>query len=161
MRQRAGCSRIQREESIVTGRDTGWYKYYREGVGYMTAAENSLNRPGVFTPVIVYNVASMAIEKLCIAAAMYSGRMPVCSTLAGMAEFAGINDESDEMLYSDLVRMDSMQDICSMDEARTADPGADDVPFFIDVVRRVFMKTEILFKPGDGNDRAQEKHNHS
>jgi len=135
-----------------------WYEFYFQGRQYMKTAENGLTRSEVFTPVVIYNIASMAIEKMIMAVSILHGELPACHTLAGMARSAGNIMGFDDRLIEDMVTMDSMQMICTADEVCCTGPGIEDVAFFIDVMRRVYTKTEIYLKSGNWNDRAQAKH---
>lgn len=126
-----------------------WAEFYDQGIQYMHTAERSVIRPEKFSPLIIYNLAAIAIEKLIMGVCARHGSLPFCHTLSGMAGFVGNIIELDEKLVNDMNRMDMMQQICSEEELFCENPDRADVPFFIDVMKRVFIKTEIYMDSVD------------
>lgn len=137
----------RREEGIMKYKNSTWNDFYIHGVQYMIAVEKSVRQSGLFTPVIIYNMSAMAIEKLLMGVLILHGDLPYTHTLSGMADFAKNIVGLDEKLVEDMNIMDSMQMICSEDDKSLKEPGAEDIPFFIDVMKRVFLKTESFLKP--------------
>ena len=128
--------------------DSSWTDFYNQGVQYMVTAEKSVRHPDKFTPLIIYNLTAIAIEKLIMGVCTLHGTLPFCHTLSGMAGFVKDIIGLDEGLMSDMNLMDRMQQICSKDELFCEDPDVSDVPFFIDVMRRIFNRTELYLKSG-------------
>ncbi len=126
-----------------------WNEFYSEGILYMRTAEKSIRRAEIFTPVIIYNVTAIAIEKLLMGACLSGGHLPFCHTLSGMADYAKSIIGLDENLVNDMNIMDSMQMICLEESFSSKEPDLEDVPFFIDVMKRVYFKTEQHLKTGD------------
>jgi len=133
----------------MTAKNRSWTEFYDYGTQYMHTVEKSVRNKDVFTPVIVYNMSAIAIEKLIMGACLYHGKIPYCHTLSGMADFAGGIMGFDDKLVEDLCLMDSMQMICSEDDKSSRKPADSDVPFFIDVMKRVFVKTELFLESGN------------
>jgi hypothetical protein len=132
----------------MTVKNSSWVDFYNQGIQYMRATEKSVSRKEIFTPVIIYNMSSIAIEKLIMGACMFDGTLPFCHTLSGMAEFSKNILALDEQLIYDMNIMDKMQMICSADDIFCADPDYGDADFFIDVMRRIYVKTEHFIKSG-------------
>lgn len=125
-----------------------WNEFYSQGISYMQTAEKSIYRPKIFTPVIIYNISSIAIEKLLMGACLFGRMMPYSHTLSGMADFAKDVVGLDEKLVDDMNTMDGMQLICLEEYLLLKEPAVEDVPFFIDVMKRVYNKTEMHLKSG-------------
>lgn len=125
-----------------------WNEFYSQGILYMRTAEKSVRRTEIFTPVIIYNVTAIAIEKLLMGACLSGGQMPFCHTLSGMADYAKNIIGLDEQLVNDMNVMDGMQMICLEESFSSKEPEIEDVPFFIDVMKRVYNQTELHLKSG-------------
>jgi len=133
----------------MTAQNSSWNDFYKQGIQYMRTTERSVMRGDIFTPVIMYNMSAIAIEKLIMGACMFEGKLPFCHTLSGMADFSREILGLDEQLVSDMNLMDDMQMICSEDDVSLKEPDIGDVPFFIDVMKRIFAKTESHIKSGN------------
>lgn len=129
-------------------KNSTWDDFYSYGVMYMSIIERSSVRKEVFTPVIIYNMCATAIEKLIMGVLILHGTLPFCHTLSGMAEFSKSIIGLDETLVNDMNIMDSMQMICLEESFSSKEPDLEDVPFFIDVMKRVYNKTELHLKSG-------------
>ncbi len=129
--------------------NTSWNDFYSQGIQYMKTAERSVIHPEKFTSVVIYNLTAIAIEKLIMGVCILHGTLPYCHTLSGMAGFAENIIGLDKKLVEDMNLMDRMQQICSEDELYCADPDAEDVEFFINVMKRIFVKTELYLNPAD------------
>lgn len=119
-----------------------WAEFFTQGMQYRSTAEKSLKRPEIFKPDIIYNVAAMAIEKILLAVFSKHGQLPYSNTLSAMAAEAKEILAFDETLVSDMERMDRMQMICHEESVFCEDMKVTDVPFFLDVMKRVFDKSE-------------------
>jgi hypothetical protein len=96
----------------------------------------------IFTPVIIYNMSAMAIEKLLMGVLVLHGDLPYSHTLGGMAEFAKDIVGLDDKLVDDMNIMGEMQMICSEDGILFKEPESKDISFFIDVMKRIHTQTE-------------------
>lgn len=130
----------------VKYKNSTWDDFYSYGVMYKSIVERSFKRKEVFTPVIIYNMSATAIEKLIMGVSILNGTLPFCHTLSGLAEFSKNTLRFDEQLVNDMNIMDSMQMICSEDDISSKVPGIEDVPFFVDVMKRIYQKTELYLK---------------
>jgi hypothetical protein len=138
------CSYITGEERAMTkeNADVPWLDFCRHGMQYRNTAERSLKRSAIFKPDIIYNLAAMAIEKILMAAFTVHGNLPYSHTLSEMAAAAKDILALDENLVSDMEQMDRMQMICHEESAFYEEMKEADIPFFIDVMNRVFDKAE-------------------
>ena len=108
----------------------GWETFLQEGEAFLKAAAGAHARgKEAFTPVILYNITAMAIEKLVMAALMQRGALPCNHTMADLvealesmvpAEIAGLKE--------DLLALDRYQEICALDSFLIAPPGMADIP---------------------------------
>lgn len=142
------CASGFSKESVMITDNRSWAEFYDQGVQYMHTAERSVIHPEKFTPLIIYNLAAIAIEKLIMGVCLRHGTLPFCHTLAGMADFVQSVITMDEKLFNDMKLMDTMQQICSEDQLFCDDPAREDVPFFIDVMKRIFIQTELYLNSG-------------
>jgi hypothetical protein len=126
--------------------------FFVEGVQLVNRFESGLSRKDVFTPVIQYNIAAMAIEKLYMALLFFRGVQPCGHTLTEIAYSVKQAAGLDPLLEDDLARLDSMQQICSFDDFSPCLVSDDDIPFIRDVLDRVRKSvTEITGPPGEQN----------
>ena len=83
----------------------------------------------VFTPVILYNVIAMAIEKFVMAALMSHGALPYNHTMTDLVEAM---DETFPnalaRLKDGLLMMDEYQDICDLDGFKITPPKRHEIP---------------------------------
>lgn len=118
---------------FVNGRQSidGWEKYLTEGKQFYKVAENGARQPKKFTPVILYNVMAMSIEKYMMALCMYNGIMPENHTLSDLVrsvkEFLTLPGEMEKKL----LHLDSIQQICSVEQNNTGKITDEDVPLIL------------------------------
>lgn len=62
-----------------------WKYYYEEGIDYAKAAKDSVTNKEKFNNEIVYNVASLAIEKLFVSIFLFHKKLPESGTIEGIA----------------------------------------------------------------------------
>lgn len=68
----------------------GWETFLGDGEGYLRTAVNAHQKQKkVFTAEILYNMVAMAIEKLCMAALMRHGTMPMNHSCLRGSRFSG------------------------------------------------------------------------
>jgi hypothetical protein len=124
-----------------------WEQFYREGLDYLKTALNASNRPKVFTPVILYNISAMAIEKLFMGFLLYHKRLPENHTLEDLANEVTKVMPLSRKLKEKLLIMDSFQDICSIDQCGRKTLKEKDVRLFLSTALEVKIFTEKqLFK---------------
>ena len=129
-------------------KNSTWDEFYSHGIQYMKTVEKSGERKDLFTPVIIYNMSALAIEKLLMGVLILHGDLPYSHTLGGMADFAKNILGLDDKLVNDMSIMGEMQMICSEDDISFRDPKSEDIPFFIDVMKRIYTQTELFLNPG-------------
>ena len=84
--------------------EKNWKYYYDEGIDYSSAAKNSLEDKEKFNNELIYNIASLAIEKLLVSIFLFHNKLPESGTLEGIAnelsEFVPVGIRfMDEMLF--------------------------------------------------------------
>lgn len=129
---------------------TNWQVFYIEGLQLMQTAVSAFKRPEIFTPLIIYNITLIAIEKMYMGLLLFHGNMPYGHTIADIASAVKQAAGLDPLLEADLIRLDSMQQICSFDDITKSNVSPDDIPFFADVLVRVHRSvTESTGLHGD------------
>lgn len=117
----------------------GWQEFFEDGRGYLkTATCAVVKHREVFTPGILYNIITMAIEKFVMAALMRYGTMPYNHTMVDLVEameetfpgaFSGIRNE--------LLKLDSYQEICDLEGFSISPPAMEKIPAMLDLAIRV------------------------
>lgn len=125
-----------------------WMCYYREGMQFFRAAI----KPGkkrIFTPILVYNIACMAIEKLFMAFFFYNDRMPDNHTMRDLIESAVKFRDMDKVLVENMMFLDGFQDICPVYAAKTIMPVEDDMERTIETLLMVrdFVDNALKIAP--------------
>jgi len=123
--------------------------FYSCGIQYMNTTERSIMRRDKFNPVTIYNMSAIAIEKLIMGACITEGKLPFCQSLTSIAEYSKNVIGLDEKLVEDIKLMDSMQILYSEDDLTFRKPVKEDIIFFVDVMKRIFKKTEIFINCSD------------
>jgi hypothetical protein len=121
-----------------------WKTFYQEGLDFHKTVLGSLNRPDIFSPSLVQNVAAMCIEKYFMAIFMSHGALPKNHTMADFLEEAGNLFPIDPELQETLLYMDSLQQICSVEKFKITAPKATDVPRFVSAVNQVASLADKL-----------------
>lgn len=111
---------------------TGWREYIKEGEQYLRCAVNAAEkRRGGFTPVILYNLIGMAIEKFLKGFLMHHGALAENHTkidiLNSVEKITGPQPEMRENFRY----LDSFQEICDIDAYNTREPTMDEIPRII------------------------------
>ncbi|MDR2762564.1 MAG: hypothetical protein LBB88_08200 [Planctomycetaceae bacterium] len=109
-----------------------WREFFEDGYSFHKTARGAVNRPDVFTPTIIQNIAAMAIEKYFMAIFRKRGFMPLNHTMTDLVNAATtialpISSELLETLYY----MDQLQQICSLDSFKIIEPVQSDVSRFL------------------------------
>ncbi|WP_456473287.1 hypothetical protein [Desulfolithobacter sp.] len=116
-----------------------WEIFLKEGLQYLaTARGGHARRPGVFTPEILYNLVTMAIEKFVMAALMFHGTLPFNHTMHDLVEaleqtFPGATDPMREQLLA----LDRHQEICDLDTWHITPPSGQEITEMIVLAEQV------------------------
>lgn len=114
-----------------------WMDFMEEGRGFHRTASGAVKRPAIFTPSILQNLCAMAIEKYFMAVFMRHGRLPGNHTMEDMLvegkALLGIPDA----LEKKLLRMDELQQICSIDHIKIIEPEPGEVADFVSAMNEV------------------------
>jgi len=119
---------------------SGWEDFLADGEGYLqTAAGAHAGKKTAFTPEILYNLVSMAIEKFIMAALMRHGALPWNHTMRDLAEAleAAFPDVKNTSLGKRLIALDRYQEICDTDHFTIRPPDESDIPSMIELAREI------------------------
>lgn len=114
-----------------------WDDHITAGHNYLKTACNGLARPSVFNDELVFQLASMAIERLIVGLSQFHHRMPVDHTLSGLvAELAPICAIPKDL--ADRIRaIETIDDMCSLSPAQRIPPNQTAVQEVLAVGREV------------------------
>lgn len=108
---------------------TGWRQFIREGEQYLKCARNAAAQGReVFTPVILYNLTTMAIEKFLMGFLMYHGTMADNHTMGDILDSVERITGPQPQLAEDFRYLDSLQEICDLDAFKRRDPRPEEIP---------------------------------
>ena len=118
---------------------TGWEKFLKEGKEYLRTAEAAYRRQkNIFTPEILYNLITMAIEKFFMAALMRHGTMPYNHTMVDMVEsMEETFPDAIQGIRDDLMKLDTYQDICDPYDFTIIAPDREEIPSMLDLAERM------------------------
>ena len=125
---------------------TDWRNYYNDGEKFLRTATGGLsNRPEIFTPEILYNIITMAIEKFMMGFLMYNGDLADNHTMADMIHSMERHLKLPPDLTSRLLHLDSFQEICSLDNYSYITPTHSQIEAMLAVARetREFIAKRI------------------
>ena len=134
-----------------------WAQYRLEGEQFLRLAEQAHHRQKkAFTPTILYNLVTMAIEKLVMAALMRCGRLPDNHTLHDLvAALERWLPETVRGLAGPLCELDSFQDICDPYAGTITAPSRREVESMLILARkleeRLAMGTVVLSREHGGS----------
>ena len=116
-----------------------WAQYRLEGEQFLRLAEQAHHRQTkAFTPTILYNLVTMAIEKLVMAALMRCGRLPDNHTLHDLvAALERWLPETVRGLAGPLCELDSFQDICDPYAGTITAPSRREVESMLILARKL------------------------
>jgi hypothetical protein len=114
-----------------------WEDHITAGRKYLKTACNGPARPAVFNNELIFQVASMAIERLIVGLSQFHHRMPVDHTLSGLvAELAPIcampNDLAERIRAIEVI-----DDMCSLSPTPRTPPSQTAVQEILAVGREV------------------------
>ena len=101
-----------------------WEQYRLEGQQYLNLADAAFTRKkAAFTPIILYNIFAMAIEKLVMGALMEVGRLPFNHTMYDLVEAMELwLPEKIVGLGERLRALDRYQEIWDLENTRIIEP---------------------------------------
>ena len=116
-----------------------WAQYRLEGEQFLRLAEQAHHRQKkALTPTILYNLVTMAIEKLVMAALMRCGRLPDNHTLHDLvAALERWLPETVRGLAGPLCELDSFQDICDPYAGTITAPSRREVESMLILARKL------------------------
>lgn len=117
-----------------------WQQYRLHGGQYLALAERAhASRNRIFTPEILYNLITMAIEKMVMGALMRIGRLPDNHTMhdlvAALEQWLPLALAGD--LAEGLRRLDAYQDICDPYAGSFTPPTATEIEAMLAIARRL------------------------
>jgi hypothetical protein len=124
-----------------------WEEFYRDGKSFHKRTRISVDQPQIYTPVLIQNLAAMSIEKYFMAIFMSRGFLPRNHTMFDLLEEIKQIVPISPTLEETLLYMDSLQQICSIDNIKITLPQEDDVPRFLEAVDEVEFLADTLCKP--------------
>ncbi len=102
---------------------------YREGSQYLRTAEKAFERRReVFTPEIIYNLASMAIEKFFMSFLYARSDMADNHTMRDLIGSVERHIRLEVSLVEKLLYLDSFQSMCDPNDFSISAPGEDEIP---------------------------------
>ena len=111
---------------------TGWREYIREGEQYLKCAVNAASkRRAVFTPVILYNLIGMAIEKFLMGFLMHNGALAENHTMIDILNSVEKITGPQPKMLEEFRYLDSFQEICDIDAYNTREPTMAEIPRII------------------------------
>lgn len=114
-----------------------WQKYFREGSQFLDLAAKGAQKREKFDGEALYNILAMAIEKHFMALFLAKKYMPEGHTLQDLLSAATQFVEVDMELIKGLTFMDSMQDICSVDDFTKQEPTDGEIEMMVKIAHRV------------------------
>ena len=123
-----------------------WEEFYRDGKSFHKRTRMSINQSQIFTPTLIQNLAAMSIEKYFMAIFMSRGFLPRNHTMFDLVEEIKQIVPIAPGLEETLLYMDSLQQICSIDNIKITLPKKEDVPQFLAAVDQVEFLADTLCK---------------
>ncbi len=115
------------------GKPPEWQKYFKEGSQFLDLAAAGVHNRQKFNGEALYNILAMAIEKHFMALFLYKNYMPEGHTLKDLLAAAANYIVIDLELIKGLDFMDSLQEICSVDEFALCEPTPAELERMIDI----------------------------
>ncbi|MDR2641362.1 MAG: hypothetical protein LBC74_01055 [Planctomycetaceae bacterium] len=113
-------------------RDQDWNTFFEDGCNLHKTAKGAVQKPKIFTPEIIQNIAAMAIEKYFMAIFTKRGFLPLNHTMTDLVSTAiSISLPIKPDLMETLHYMDQLQQICSLDTFKITPPTQSDIPRFL------------------------------
>ena len=110
-----------------------WQHYYKEGSQFLDLAAAGLHNRQKFNGEALYNIIAMAIEKHFMALLLSKNSMPEGHTLKDLLAAAAHFITVDMELIKGLDFMDSLQEICSVDEFTIREPTQEELTRMVEI----------------------------
>ena len=139
MREELMLSLYQIPERISTtyNQESEWQNFFKEGSQFLSLAEKGAKNRKKFNAEALYNLLAMAIEKHFMALFLYHNYMPEGHTLQDMLSAATQFIRVDMELIKGIAFMDSMQEICSVDDFTKKAPTDDEIERMVEIAYQV------------------------
>lgn len=115
------------------GKPPEWQNYYKEGSQFLDLAAAGVHNRQKFNGEALYNILAMAIEKHFMALFLYKKYMPEGHTLKDLLNAAANFIVIDLELVKGLDFMDSLQEICSVDEFTICEPTPEELARLVEI----------------------------
>lgn len=113
-----------------------WRNYFTDGEKYLrTASAGQSRRPEIFTPEILYNLVTMAIEKFCMGFLMSRGDLADNHTMVDLLHSLARHLTLPPDLARDLRDLDAFQEICDLDTYSRQPPSRRQIDAMLGVAR--------------------------
>lgn len=123
-----------------------WEEFYNDGKSFHKRTRMSIGQRQIYTPTLIQNLAAMSIEKYLMAIFMNRGILPRNHTMFDLVEELKQIIPVTPSLEKILLYMDSLQQICSIDNIIITSPKEDDIPDFLAAVDQVELIADALCK---------------
>ncbi|MDA3901025.1 MAG: hypothetical protein PF637_10970 [Spirochaetes bacterium] len=114
-----------------------WKLFMDDGDKYNSLVQKSINHPEKFTNEIIYNIASMSIEKFFMAYFLKNNKMPPNHTIRDLVDYMNELSDCPVDLEEKLRYMDSFQEICSIEAYDRKTPSNNDTLKFLETCNLV------------------------
>lgn len=121
-----------------------------EGEGFFRVVERSHLKPKVFTPEIVHNLLSMAMEKFAMAILMHRGELPDNHTFFDLVTALKAIVPMSAEIEAALLAVDEESDLCSLEIRQTKIPPPERMAMLIGIGGR--MRDAAVDAVRRGND---------
>lgn len=132
--------------------------YYKEGVQFFSAVINP-GKKKIFTPILIYNIACMSIEKLFMAFFFYNNTLPENHTMKDLIDSALKIRDMDRNLVENMMFLDGFQNICPVYYGSIKALSGGDIKRTIETLLmvRAFVDAELKITPGKKGAAVWEK----
>ncbi|MDR3630708.1 MAG: hypothetical protein P4L42_10260 [Desulfocapsaceae bacterium] len=115
-----------------------WQDYRRDGEQFLHTALMARKKGKThFTPVILYNLTGMAIEKLIMAYLMKNGDLAENHTMGDLLDALERHTGRQPQLAAKLRYLDSFQEICALDSVTIKIPTQEDTEIILAIGQEV------------------------
>ncbi|MFH1217878.1 MAG: hypothetical protein V1706_15400 [Pseudomonadota bacterium] len=119
-----------------------WRKYFSEGDQFLALAGKGIHNLEKFSPETLYNVVAMGIEKHLMALFLYNNNLPEGHTLTNLLSYGEKYLTIDGDILRTLAFMDSLQEICSLDDTHRRTPTLAELEMMVKVAVRIQQKVQ-------------------
>lgn len=108
-----------------------WEVFLEDGKRFLKTATNGAGKPEKFTPDILFNITTMAIEKYIMAYLVKEKSLPFNHTMVDLLEGLKVVTTVDADLEKRMMYLNDFQEICSLEHYDRKIPKNDDIPYII------------------------------